>query len=1012
LSPDGRWVLFSSAANNLVTGGNNRFALNLYLRDRASNTTVLVSANLSGTGGGNASSMYGQISTNGRYVVFQSDATDLLPGDTNGVTDVFVRDVLTGSNILVSVATDGGWANGPSAEPTITPDGRYVAFVSQASNLVPGDTNGIADIFVRDVVNQTTTLASVGATSSPLLLIQPFIMPSSHPALSPDGHEVAFFTTARGLVPGVPSASAGEVYVRDLVGNNTLWVSSNTVAMTGYPSNGASHFLSYHPALSDDGRFVAFKLSAYTGLGPAAIFQYDMGSNSLGLITTNALSLAFNDDVYGPEMTPDGRFIAFASGSMTSTQAVSSSIYLADTQAGTNLLVSICQDGTRSTNSISDAPALSADGRFVAFLSNATNLVANAISNGFHIYLRDTVAGSTLLVDADTNGIGSSDEYGNAPSLSADGRWVAFASPDGSLVSQDNNRALDVFVSDTLNGTNELISRREPAAASVTGSGFSSACQLSLTPNGQWMVFSSYADDLVTNDFNREQDVYVRDLLGGTLTLVSVGSDGNAALGGTSSGALISTNGRVVVFTSTATNLVPNYTNPFGDIFLRDLVTGTNTLVSVSVDGVTAGKGASLFPAMSQDGRYVAFVSTATNLVSPPTTSGWNVFWRDTVADVTLALTTNVSPTATLLFPPSMSADGRYVAYSVLVGSSQTVTVWDAVTLTNIYTAPGSGLIAASAALSPRGARLLYQGNTTLKVADLVGKTNLFSISSLASVDGRAQWSADERFFAMVVHWTSGVATNNQVYLGDVRAGSLALISVTPDHARGGNAPSDNPALSADGRYMVYRTSATDIAPATLSGSAVVLYDRSTGSNTVLNAGLGGDWTSWASRPIMDGSRTVVFQSCQSVLVPPDLNRLPDLFAQAPDVTLDSDGDGIPDWWMMKYFGHPTGQANDHSQAQDDADGDGFTNYQEFLTGTDPTNPNSYFHLQISQAAAPNLLLSWPSVPGKSYQVQFNVDLTSLSWANLGAAVVATSSGSLIVTPAQPAVYYRVVAID
>jgi hypothetical protein len=294
----------------------------------------------------------------------------------------------------------------------------------------------------------------------------------------------------------------------------------------------------------------------------------------------------------------------------------------------------------------------------------------------------------------------------------------------------------------------------------------------------------------------------------------------------------------------------------------------------------------------------------------------------------------------------------------------------------------------------------------------LVGKTNLFSTSSLASVDGRAQWSTDERFFTLVVRWSSGVATNNQVYIGDVRASTLALVSATPDHTQGGNAPSDNPALSSDGRYVVYRSSATDIAPAVFSGSEVVLYDRSTGSNTVLNAGEGGDWTRWSSRPIMDGNgRTVVFQSCDSVLVPPDLNRLPDLFAQAPDVTQDSDGDGIPDWWMIKYFGHPTGQAYDHSRPQDDADGDGFTNYQEFLTGTDPTDPNSYFHLLISQPT-PNLLLSWPSVPGKSYQLQFNADLTNPSWTNLGTAVVATSSASLLVTPNQPSVYYRVIAIN
>jgi Tol biopolymer transport system component len=102
-----------------------------------------------------------------------------------------------------------------------------------------------------------------------------------------------------------------------LVASNTTWISSNTVALSCYPTNGASHFLSYHPVLSDDGRFTAFKLSSYTGLGVAAIFQYDINSNLLSVIATNALPLAFNDDVYGPEMTPDGRFIAFATGTAT-----------------------------------------------------------------------------------------------------------------------------------------------------------------------------------------------------------------------------------------------------------------------------------------------------------------------------------------------------------------------------------------------------------------------------------------------------------------------------------------------------------------------------------------------------------------------------------------------------------------------------------------------------------------------------------------------------------------------
>ena len=1011
LSADGRFVLFSSAANNLVTNGNNQFVVNLYLRDRASNTTTLVTANLSGAGGGNASSFYGQVSTNGRYVVFQSDATDLLLGDTNEASDVFVRDVQTGSNILVSVATDGGWGNGASIDPIMTPDGRYVAFWSEASNLVPGDTNTMPDLFVRDLINQTTTLATVRAIKSTLTLTQPYIIPSGPPAFSPDGRFLAFFSSARGLAPGAPAAVIGEVYLRDLVASNTTWISSNAVALSGYPTNGGPRYLSYHPAMSDDGRFIAFKLSSYTGLGVAAIFQFDLNSNALSVIATNALPLAFNDDLYGPEMTPDGRFIAFAVGTATTNQLASANVYLADTIAGTNTLVSICQDGTPSTNSLSHSPVLSADGRFVAFLSNGTNLVASVISNGFHSYLRDTVAGTTALLDADTNGIASSDQYGNAPSMSADGRWLAFASPDNGLVPQDSNRALDVFVRDTANGTNELVSCREPAAVSVAANGFSSSSQVSLTSNGRWLVFSSYADDLVTNDFNQEQDVFIRDMVAGTTALVSVGLDGNSGLGGHSTSPVISSNGRLVAFASTATNLVPNCTNQFGNVFMRDLLAGTNLLVSVSADGVNPGHGGSFAPAMSQDGRYVAFLSTASDLVSPPTSAGLNTFWRDTVLGVTVALTTTVSPQSPALFPPSISRDGRYVAFSL----PNTVVVWDAQTSTNIYSAP----TVASAALSPNGGRLLYQGNNSVKVADLIGKTNLFSTFTLASVQGRAQWSADERFVSFVVRSNRAgvIGTNNQVFLADLLAGTSAMVSDTLDHSRGGDGASDNPVLSADGRYVVYRSSADDIATGPVAASGIMLYDRATGSNTVLNLGNGGatDWLDWASRPLMDAqAQTVVFQSSQSSLGVADLNRLPDLFAQTPDVTQDSDSDGIPDWWMMKYFGHPTGQAGDHSRAQDDFDGDGFTNFQEFLTGADPTNPGSVFRLQISATVPPSqiLLLSWPAVPGKSYQLQYTADLTTPLWQNLGAAVVATTSGSITVSAAQPALYYRVIAIN
>ncbi|HEX4343143.1 MAG TPA: hypothetical protein VH255_07115, partial [Verrucomicrobiae bacterium] len=162
ITPDGRFVVFSSSARDLVAGDNDYFALDVFLRDRVNGTTTLVSENTSGSGG-NGDSSSASVSTNGQYVVFQSDASDIATGDTNGATDVFLNDLVNGAIYSISVATNGSLGNGASSDAVMTPDGRYVAFISAANNLVAGDTNNVPDVFVRDVHNGTTVCASVGA---------------------------------------------------------------------------------------------------------------------------------------------------------------------------------------------------------------------------------------------------------------------------------------------------------------------------------------------------------------------------------------------------------------------------------------------------------------------------------------------------------------------------------------------------------------------------------------------------------------------------------------------------------------------------------------------------------------------------------------------------------------------------------------------------------------------------------------------------------------------------------
>src|SRR5262249_13263418 len=159
---------------------------NVFLRARTNTTCILVTLGLDGTGAGNGDSIPTGISTNNRSVLFESNASNLVTNDTRGLMNIFVRDLATGTTILVSVVTNGTPANGASRASTMTPDGRFVAFVSLANNLVPNDTNGISDVFVRDLLLGTTTLVSVGAVRS-TDIYQLHFYGSESPDITPDG---------------------------------------------------------------------------------------------------------------------------------------------------------------------------------------------------------------------------------------------------------------------------------------------------------------------------------------------------------------------------------------------------------------------------------------------------------------------------------------------------------------------------------------------------------------------------------------------------------------------------------------------------------------------------------------------------------------------------------------------------------------------------------------------------------------------------------------------------------
>ncbi len=382
LTPDGAFVLFTSTAGNLVTNDYSTGFIDLFLRCRTNGAIRLVSANAQGTGGGNGDSVYAGVTPDGRYVVFQSDASNLVTNDFNQASDIFVRDTVAGTTTLVSVNPSGtASGNGPSSSPVITPDGRYVAFLSAATDLVTGPSNYLQNVFVRDLHTGVTTLVGLGVPGVTWTY-------SDDPVITPDGRIVAFTSSS--------SAGSG-VYWADLALGQTTRVSTNDAASL---------------VLSDDGRFLAFNTITN-------VVRLDTQTGTQQILSTNATYSQENATLGG--MTPDGRFVVFIGP--VPLKPDSSVIRLWDAQTGNPALVSVNLSGQSSADTLCDTPAVSPDGRYVTFLSDATDLVTNAVNGDFQVYVRDMQTGTTRLASADADGNGSGDAQGALPDLSSNGRF-------------------------------------------------------------------------------------------------------------------------------------------------------------------------------------------------------------------------------------------------------------------------------------------------------------------------------------------------------------------------------------------------------------------------------------------------------------------------------------------------------------------------------------------------------------------------------------------------------------
>ncbi len=471
----------------------------------AAQTTTYVSRALSG--GPSGASWQPSVSADGRYVAFSSYASNLVANDTNGHLDVFVRDLASGTTQCVSVTPAGGSGNNDSNHPLITPDGRYVAFESLASNLVSGDGNFALDVFVRDLVANTTVRASVSSSG----VEGPF--QTWLGSISDDGRYVAFYTGSNNLVSG-DTNNTGDVFVRDLQSSTTTRVS---VSSAGVQGNNESD----NGSLSADGRYVAF---------------YSWATNLVSGDTNNM---------------PD--------------------IFVRDLQTGTVTRANTSASGSQANNGGSSFEVfLSGNGRYAAFTSYATNLVAGDTNGLKDVFEKDLLTGEIWCVSVSGSGAQSTDSpqlYG----IDGSGRFVVFVSLSTNLVPNDTNNSSDTFVHDRVTGSTSLASL---GTGQVQANGHSIEAGISST--GRFVAFGTYSTNLDPGDLLTMEDVYLRDrgLLAATpfcfgdgtqATACPCGNSGAAGHGcensGASGGALLSLDGFAAdpdSATLVASGIVPN----------------------------------------------------------------------------------------------------------------------------------------------------------------------------------------------------------------------------------------------------------------------------------------------------------------------------------------------------------------------------------------------------------------------------------------------------------------------